>query len=236
MAGKHSRSKASSTPARKTKTRGQSRKAEQDVVPDIYHDMLAEAVSSSSNQFGDDTRAVKRRKVGPKVVIETRERAPEDDVPPLDTVPEASSPNLSTNGSTHGGLSNQQTAYNDSGDSEESEVEWEEVDIGGQGSTAAAAPHDEHEGQSLDIVMQDNESLSKKPVRLKRKPITAEEKKLRLEVHKAHLLCLIAHVEVRNQMCNDTGTQVGLSRVSYVLLKEVKLTRHGVGCSEAPGP
>ncbi|KAI9790218.1 MAG: hypothetical protein M1835_001123 [Candelina submexicana] len=212
MAGKQSRAKASSASARKTRARGPSRGVEQDAVPDIYQDMLAEAVSSSPAQFRDDVRAVKRRKLEPKVAVQARGDPPSRNSSEPDAVPEASSPSASTDENAHEGLDHvaqQQTVYDESGDSEESDMEWEEVDIRGQDKTYSIPEHKDEE-KSLNIVLQGNESLDKKPVRLKRKPITAEEKASRLEIHKAHLLCLIAHAEVRNQMCNDTETQAVL--------------------------
>ena len=59
--------------------------------------------------------------------------------------------------------------------------------------------------ESLDI------TLEEPPVRRtlvrRRKPVTGSEKKLRLQIHKAHLLCLLGHVYTRNLWCNDEEVQ-----------------------------
>ncbi|KAK3945638.1 Rad4-domain-containing protein, partial [Diplogelasinospora grovesii] len=41
----------------------------------------------------------------------------------------------------------------------------------------------------------------------RRKPATREEKDRRVLIHKMHLLCLLAHVELRNRWCNDPRVQ-----------------------------
>jgi xeroderma pigmentosum group C-complementing protein len=44
----------------------------------------------------------------------------------------------------------------------------------------------------------------------RRKAISREEKERRVEIHKMHLVCLLAHVELRNRWCNDRGVQDAL--------------------------
>ncbi|KAI9712487.1 MAG: hypothetical protein M1812_006903 [Candelaria pacifica] len=212
MAGNQSRSRAKPASATVRRTRGPSRKVEQDVVPDIFQDMLAEAVSSSPAQFGDEIRSVKRRKLGPNAEVNVKQESPSGEVSVRHASHEPSSPSASTDVSDHEGKSHialQQTAFDESGDSEESEMEWEEVDISGHDRIASDL-EDGREERSLNIVLQGNESFDKKTIRSKRKPITPEERKSRIEIHKAHLLCLTAHVDFRNQMCNDVETQAVL--------------------------
>jgi xeroderma pigmentosum group C-complementing protein len=44
----------------------------------------------------------------------------------------------------------------------------------------------------------------------RRKAISREERERRVEVHKIHLVCLLAHVELRNRWCNDPKVQDAL--------------------------
>ncbi|RYP22440.1 hypothetical protein DL765_001652 [Monosporascus sp. GIB2] len=44
----------------------------------------------------------------------------------------------------------------------------------------------------------------------RRKPINKAEKDRRVEIHKTHLLCLLAHVSRRNRWCNDPSVQEAL--------------------------
>jgi xeroderma pigmentosum group C-complementing protein len=91
--------------------------------------------------------------------------------------------------------------------SEESEFDWEDVEL-------------ENDDQDLD---EDSKSISDEPLfitiggsepskqqtqRKVRKPITSAEKKMRLDVHKSHILFLLFHCFVRNQWCNDSRLQV----------------------------
>jgi xeroderma pigmentosum group C-complementing protein len=102
---------------------------------------------------------------------------------------------------------NVQTVY-DSTTSDESDVEWEDVDVAhpaqGLFGTASAI---EGRDETLQITL-DREPEARKRAPPRRKPVTAAEKKLRLDAHKAHLLCLLAHVNLRNRWCNDDVTQV----------------------------
>ncbi len=55
----------------------------------------------------------------------------------------------------------------------------------------------------------------------RRKPATLVERKLRLEVHKWHVLCLLAHLQRRNYWCDDEKVQAILKPL--ILRKTVRL-------------
>lgn len=99
----------------------------------------------------------------------------------------------------------EQTAYDESSDSIESDLDWEEVDL----AQTAVQEDDSNQNGALDLVLGGNKPL-KSPERMsrKRKPATTAERKLRLEIHKMHVLCLLAHVHLRNHWCNDEQVHV----------------------------
>jgi xeroderma pigmentosum group C-complementing protein len=181
-------------------------------TPDVYKDMLAEAASSEPTRFKDDGRTIKRRRIGPvrgvaggKEGAEGGQDVPELSVEPIpapddgfeDLFEERPAP---------------QVAYSDFEDSEESDVDWEEVDLVNDDRENILGSEDEHEdegdGGDLDLVLLDPKGKGKRTNLPKRKPITAVERKLRLEVHKMHLLCLLYHVFLRNSWCSDPEIQV----------------------------
>lgn len=47
----------------------------------------------------------------------------------------------------------------------------------------------------------------------RRKPLTRAEKEARVDVHKVHVVCLVAHAALRNAWCNDAQTQATLRRL-----------------------
>jgi hypothetical protein len=63
-------------------------------------------------------------------------------------------------------------------------------------------------GESLTIVIGGQDDKSPRTRRKGQKPPTLAERKLRLDVHKIHVMCLLYHVFVRNHWCNDSKLQV----------------------------
>ncbi|KAL8736391.1 MAG: hypothetical protein Q9181_002424 [Wetmoreana brouardii] len=183
-----------------------------------YHELLAE-VESSPTQTGDEGRAIKRRRVHGRIVTQHEHDsiAPESpstfpksmnqkhDSPPqrkhneaaseLDAVAEIPTLDISHY--------NEQTAYNDES-SEESDFAWEEVDLTQEPLYADDEEADNEEERDLQLVLNGNgKGDSKEPTASRRKPLTAVERKLRQEVHKLHILCLLSHIHLRNHWCND---------------------------------
>ena len=105
------------------------------------------------------------------------------------------------------GLARRQTAYNDSEDSAESDVNWEEVDL----VEDVQVDNTSANAQALNLVLGDTgESKQNLHQSSKKRPATSAERKLKLEIHKMHVLCLLAHVYLRNHWCNDDEVHVGL--------------------------
>lgn len=155
-------------------------------IPEIYQEMLAEAEARESSR-PDDTRLPKRRRL-------TRPNPVSAPWPLYQNG--ASTPDASY--STEQPV---QTVYDSPSSSEESGMEWEEVDI-------QQAPHTIHaDDTSIQVTLGLPEDQKRKVV-TKRRGITAAEKQLRLSIHKVHLLCLLRHVQIRNLWCNDEELQV----------------------------
>lgn len=100
-----------------------------------------------------------------------------------------------------------QTTYRESSDEESDEdVQFEDVDLGAILPTEGQAEKD-------DSILELNLTAAKEaltPSRRtadRRKPISKDEKERRFEIHRVHLLCLLAHVEKRNHWCNDPIVQ-----------------------------
>lgn len=89
------------------------------------------------------------------------------------------------------------------------DAEFEDVDISALIHQHEAAPEPPRELELNLSSRHDANSWSKKTTN-RRKPMTREEKERRVEVHKVHLLCLLAHVARRNQWCNDGVVQESL--------------------------
>lgn len=125
-----------------------------------------------------------------------------------------------------------QTTYRDSSDEEsEEDAQFEDVDFAAVFANSDKAP-EQQETLELNLTAA-KEALapSRRPAD-RRKPITKEEKELRVEIHKAHILCLLSHVEKRNHWCNDPVVQENLrplltAKIVQWLNPEPHLTQFG---------
>ncbi|KAH6617827.1 hypothetical protein B0J18DRAFT_446029 [Chaetomium sp. MPI-SDFR-AT-0129] len=100
-----------------------------------------------------------------------------------------------------------QTVTRDSDDDEdeddEEDIEFEDVAIDRTGSSSVPKSRP---GQSTELNLDLSAQLATQTALRqinRRKAISREEKARRIEVHKVHLVCLLAHVEIRNRWCND---------------------------------
>ena len=177
-------------------------------VPDVYRAMLADAVPSSPTKSAEEGRAVKKRRVGGRIVTQEQE-APISyqsdqnsiaaDQTDIDDLFEDVKPNQ------------QHVIETGSEDSADSDMDWEEVRFEKNVDHGDRSEPEEDDAGGFNLIL--NADSDKQKVvargRAKRKPMTAEDKKLRLEIHKMHLCCLLAHVYIRNHWCNDEKAHVG---------------------------
>ncbi|KAJ5662092.1 uncharacterized protein N7477_009708 [Penicillium maclennaniae] len=169
-------------------------------VPYVYQEMLEEAEARDPEQFHSD-RPIKRRRVGDSraFAVHSPEPAQTGTVTDVGKGEESQARQL-------------QTVY-DLSESGESDIEWEDVDTQQQiPAPSSAAAVSQGSNETLQITLEQEPEKQKKPAQ-RRKPVTAAEKKIRMDVHKVHLLCLLAHVNLRNRWCNDELVQSHLKRM-----------------------
>lgn len=182
---------------------GRRSRAAQDGVPPVYREMLADTVSSPT-QLNDEGNTIKKRRIAGRMVTQNEEiaKSPSPDQK-SSAVNNTSLEGTTTNIEEIG----QQTAYQDSEDSAESDMDWEEIDITDNPEQANTLEDDFAAAGELNIILGGDDANQHKRV-LKRRPVTSAEKKLRLEIHKMHLLTLLIHVHSRNHWCNDENVHV----------------------------
>ncbi|KAI1387463.1 Rad4-domain-containing protein [Hypoxylon trugodes] len=220
MAGrKRAASRANASAPRSSRsTRSSARETE---VPRIYREMLVEAGVQSS--AASPERPLKRRRAGQineqptkkpevtskeEVVDENEEEIQFEDVPlPTATV---------------------QTVYRDSDEEDEDDdIQFENVDF------SFPAPNlDEPEEGNKDLELDFSARTTPKSRKAadRRKPLSKAEKDHRIEIHKMHLLCLLAHVARRNRWCNDETVQESLR--TLLTSKMVKYLNPGTNLSQ----
>ena len=182
-------------------------------LPDVYDEMLADAISSSSTRVDEEGPSVKRRRIRGRMVVQGNEGIDDNLTHDSDHTSTAAveSDDMPEVVSHH-----QQTAYNDSEESAESDVDWEEIDFGNNTEKKELRGDSDDGKKELKLVLDAEDPERRRQTVVRRKPATAEERRLRLEIHKMHLLSLIAHVHLRNHWCNDHEVQV-IATVSTTL-------------------
>ena len=178
-------------------------------VPNVYSDMLAEAVSSPTRRSEDGT-PIKRRRVGGRIVIqnanETASHQPEHSISPgeqkdIDDLFEEPVPTP------------QHIEQTESEDSADGDEDFEDVDLGSYVKQPESSDHGIEEQGDLKLVLGRNNQETPKSMQVRRKPITSVEKKLRSKIHKLHLCCLLVHVYLRNHWCNDEMVHSALKSI-----------------------
>lgn len=184
------------------------KKGKDDGVPDVYKEMLSEASKEAAEN--GESRPLKRRRKGDRPAAIANASTAHLDVQGKAPVEEPSSPVLKSEAES---TRPEQTITADTDDSDESDFEWEDVtlqqqnniglDFGEHGDTE---PEEDRGGISIDLsAPAPQPKVSKASLR---KVVTADDRRQRLLVHKLHILCLIAHIHIRNSWCNDLETKV----------------------------
>jgi xeroderma pigmentosum group C-complementing protein len=209
--------------------------------PDIYQEMLAEA-GVAAPAASSPERPLKRRREA--VASHSKPAAPAEPSP---------APVIAASGL-------KPTSINsiDEEDEDDDDAEFEDVAIPEPTIQTAELGSDEDEDdedddlrfEDVDLMMSlpDGDSESQEPKELelnlsaqksamtskqaaeRRKPITKEERERRLDIHKAHLICLLSHVARRNHWCNDPQVQEQLR--SHLTDKMIQYLTPGTNLSQ----
>lgn len=161
-------------------------------VPEIYHQLLADAISSTPADSHQEPK-VKKRRIQGHLVLQNEVDAQshsEEGIRSGKSIEEKSD-------------LEEQIAYNDD-DSEDSELVWEDIALRDQPvdiSRMESPPKD------LELVLGRSDVTPGRPSRLH--VLTGAERKMRMQLHKMHILCLIVHIYGRNHWCNDHRLHVG---------------------------
>ena len=181
-----------------------------DGIPDVYQEMLSEA-ASSSEPGREEQRPTKKR----RIENEAKVHAPSN---PISTRKKPGTGHQSIASSVNGAGSETddqrrpRQTVEDSGDSEDEDIDWEQIDFDDHQPSATSR---KTEDDIADISVEVGPKKTPRKAVMKRKPATTAEKLLRMAVHEAHLLFLLFHVHVRNSWCNLDAVQVCLR--SFIL-------------------
>ncbi|KAJ8063150.1 hypothetical protein OCU04_008391 [Sclerotinia nivalis] len=201
-------------PKTRGRPKGKGKATSQNAVPDVYRDMLVEAIPA---QLEVPERPLKKRRVGLRgAAAPASESGPskasvagshdkaedeeDEDVEFEDVI--TASKSLNGEDEDDDTSTIQQTAYRDSDEEtdESDEIDWENINFN--------AKDDEPSGD-LELTLT-RPAPQRQPTTPRRKALTQGDKVLRLDIHKLHLLCLLSHVHMRNEWCNDPVVQDSL--------------------------
>jgi len=169
-------------------------------VPDVYREMLRDAIPSSP-PLSDAERPLKRRKTHGRAIASG---ALESDLSERGSIAGHTTDGVASEDRDK--LAQRQKQLDESEGSSESDINWEEVDL----LEDVRVDDSSANGQELNLVIDDTgASKSDSRQQSKRRPATAADRKTKLEIHKMHLLCLLAHVHLRSHWCNDDEVHVG---------------------------
>lgn len=194
--------RAATTPTSSRRTRSG---AGRNHVPDIYREMLAEAEVEA--EAGSSERPIKKRRPGQrsrerphKSIVTQVENPPEKDDEDDDEDVEFEDVSLP--------IPAVQTIERDTDEEEDDDDDlvFEDVDLSFLNIDNSLA-NDTPKGLELDLSART--TVNHKAID-RRKPINKIERERRVEIHKTHLLCLLAHVSRRNRWCNDPSVQESL--------------------------
>ncbi|KIX03682.1 uncharacterized protein Z518_07235 [Rhinocladiella mackenziei CBS 650.93] len=184
-----------------TRARQSARRREiiDDGIPDVYNDMLAEA-AAEEQASSSNIKPSKRRRISeePPDKIEL-------DVDLFGSSAGATDLNLDNASENEHPPKLQQMVYDEFEGSDESDVEFEDVELEPVAEDDATGPPPEQKSLELDLSRTTLDIRNRGIQR--RKPVGPAERKRRLEVHKAHLICLLANLNCRNRWCQSDTVQ-----------------------------
>ncbi|KAK1773211.1 hypothetical protein QBC45DRAFT_101564 [Copromyces sp. CBS 386.78] len=245
MAGRKRNAPGASTTSTSRTTRAStaSRRAAsaRSAVPDVYREMVSEArrmvVTEDAPEVTTPERPLKRRRPGerPTPKAETKPVAQTVIPEPMKTGHE----NEEEDDDDDEDLEFEdvelpqptvQTITRDSDDEDDEELELEGIVFDSQGAFSSAIAG--HVQLDLNLSAQKAAMTPQRRAIERRKALSKSEKEIRREIHKVHLLCLLAHVERRNKWCNSPKVQEALrplltDKMRKSLIPRASLNQYG---------
>ncbi|KAK3332149.1 nitrilase [Cercophora scortea] len=211
--------------------------AARSAVPDVYREMLrearAEVVAQGPSSSSD--RPLKRKRPGEKK-IPNAAAAPKEEEPPMSAARSGVDDGNDDDGDI--GFEDvvlppatvQTMVMPSDDDDDDDEALFEDVEIH-RGVTSAVPAASESRELTLNLTAQEALMAPRRSAD-RRKNLSKEAKERRVEIHKMHLLCLLSHVELRNQWCNDQKVQDLLrpllsEKMTKFLNPRASLTQYG---------
>lgn len=200
--------------ARSSRGKGPSRPLQDSINHEsigAYQDLLHEDVRSHQPDDRPLKRPAKRRKVAKEQDLE-QPSATSDLQSSLPGQPDEDR-GFAAVPSDHGQDSEQprepQVIYTSSESSAESDVDWETL-LGDTTKDQKQTPKNrETQNEQISVNIGEKHPPKHRSIPSKRLPSSRVDKQKRLEVHKIHLCCLLAHTFIRSAWCNELEVQVG---------------------------
>ena len=202
---------------------GRKRRQKEDDIPEIYKEMLAEvAASTTPDQASHEGGSRKRRKVARRERSQNQ-REPVS-APSRHAVQDGRRPARRMSALSEGGILDQTRSRDttqqekqkerlvdsEPEDSAESDVGWESVDLGNVGHDSSEPSVEDSKTTRLNLVLDEEDTPRRRGAVAKVKSLNAAQRRLRLEIHRMHIMCLLVHIGLRNHWCNDCHLKVGL--------------------------
>ena len=178
---------------------------------DIYQKLLEETPRSSDlNQpeVRPLKRPLKRRRIASisEESLQNSER-----VPAPQSI--ADENHCSARGSSNDGYfsdseTQQQVIYTSSESSDENDVEWEHLLEDEAKDRDESSKKQEQKDEPISLELKEGKVSKPRKAPARRLPSTKIERQKRIDVHKVHICCLIAHTYVRSAWCNGKELQV----------------------------
>ena len=162
-------------------------------VANVYQELLSEAAENDTS----DDRPRKRRRVA-----QSRAQPVADDATHGHDVD-----GIDTGGPVSHAAAAQSQTITDSEESDESDIDWEQIGFDQPSRDAADGKEAGPEIEDVSVEVGEKQT-PKRTAASKRKPATTAEKLLRVAVHKSHVLLIIFHVHVRNAWCSSHAVEV----------------------------
>ncbi|KFY26963.1 hypothetical protein V493_03773 [Pseudogymnoascus sp. VKM F-4281 (FW-2241)] len=174
-------------------------------VPEVYQDMISEALSNDHDSIDRPPKRRRTRQMlknnhediaeeqgNPHEVVDEEQESAEEVFE--DVLPPAAA----------------QTVYNSDSGSDSDDATWEDVGLHSdpfQRGFGGADEDDRDVDQHMDLTLNKAVEAPQRTPRKKGRTFTKEERAAHLITHKMHLLCLSRYLERRNEWCNDAEVQ-----------------------------